>query len=101
TEALVYGYRSMAIWQSALPKKLQYADSAIAIARHSKNNELIGSAIYTKGIVYYKFNDWDNSLTHYLLSDEYISQTENKYLEHKIKYALAQAQYRLGNYQQA
>lgn len=100
-EALIYGYRSMAIWQSELDKKLQYADSAIVISQKLKNNELIGSAIYTKGVVYYKFNNLDKSLEHYLLADEYISQTENKYLEHKIKYALAQAHYRLGNYQQA
>jgi AraC-like DNA-binding protein len=100
-EELVYIYRSMAIWQSALDVKLQYADSAIAIAQNSKNNELIGSAIYTKGVSYYKYNDWDKSLEHYLLSDEYIRLTDNKYLEHKIKYAIGQAAYRLGDYQQA
>jgi AraC-like DNA-binding protein len=100
-EELVYVYRSMAVWQSALDIKLQYADSAIVIAQHSKNNELIGSAIYTKGVVYYKYNDWDKTLEHYLLADKYINQTTNKYLEHKIKYAIGQAAYRLGDYQQA
>lgn len=100
-EELVYVYRSMAVWQSALDVKLQHADSAIVIAQHSKNNELIGSAIYTKGVVYYKYNDWDKTLEHYLLADNYINQTTNKYLEHKIKYAIGQAAYRLGDYQQA
>lgn len=100
-EELVYVYRSMAVWQSALEVKLQYADSAIAIARQANNYELIGSAIYTKGVVYNKYNDWDKTLEHYLLADNYINQTANKYLEHKIKYAIGQAAYRLGDYQQA
>src|SRR5690606_13744737 len=101
SEELVYVYRSMAVWQSALEVKLQYADSAIAIARQANNYELIGSAIYTKGVVYNKYNDWDKTLEHYLLADKYINQTTNKYLEHKIKYAIGQAAYRLGDYQQA
>lgn len=100
-EELVYVYRSMAVWQSALDIKLQYADSAIVIARQANNYELIGSAIYTKGVVYNKYNDWDKTLEHYLLADNYINQTANKYLEHKIKYAIGQAAYRLGDYQQA
>jgi AraC-like DNA-binding protein len=101
SEELVYIYRSMAIWNSTHNLKLQYADSAIAIAQQTNNYELIGSAIYTKGVVYNKYNDWDKTLEHYLLADNYINQTANKYLEHKIKYAIGQAAYRLGDYQQA
>lgn len=101
TEALVTIYRNMANWQSALDKKLQYADSAIVIAQNSKNNELIGSALYTKGVSYYTYNQWDKTLEYYLLANEYIKQTENKYLEHKVKYAIGQAAYRLGNFEEA
>lgn len=101
TEALVHIYRSMAIWQSEFDKKLQYADSAIAIAQYANNNELMGSAIYTKGVVYYKYNDWAKTLEHYVLANEYFKHTHNQYLIHKVKYGIGQAHYSLGNYEEA
>lgn len=94
-------YRSMAIWQEKPEKGLIYADSAIAFAHATGNEELIGNAYYTKGVVYYSGNDWKNALENYLQADQYISKTDNEYLQHKIKYCIGSAKYVLGYYQEA
>lgn len=101
TERLVNIYRSMAIWQTELEPKIAYADSAIHIARNSGDNGLIGNALYTKAVVYFKHNHWDKVIEYYLKADHYISKTDNKYFEHKVKYAIFQAKYTLGNYEEA
>ncbi len=100
-QRLVNGYRSMANWQSDLKLRLTYADSAIAIAKQNKNAELIGSALYTKGVGYYAHNKWSQALKYYLKADQYINQTQNDYLKHKIKYAIFQAKYTLGKFDEA
>lgn len=101
TERLVNIYRSMAIWQTALEQKIAYADSAIHIARTTNNDEFIGNALYTKGVVYYKYNDWNKTLDYYLLADNHISKTGNEYSKNKLKYAVFQAKYTLGDYDEA
>lgn len=101
TERLVNIYRSMANWQTALEQKIIYADSAIRIARIAKNDELIGNTLYTKGVVYYKYNDWNKTLEYYLLADNHISKTNNEYSQNKLKYAVFQAKYTLGDYDEA
>lgn len=100
-QRLVNGYRSMAIWEENLTQKLAYADSAIYIAKKTNNDEFIGNALYTKGVVYYKHNNWEETLHYYLLADDYISKTTNDYLKYKIKYSIATTQYTLGYYDEA
>jgi AraC-like DNA-binding protein len=81
--------------------RIIYADSMIYAAKHTHRNELIGSAYLTKGIVYYDLKEHNNALDNYLLADEYISSTNDRYLQHKIKYNIAQIKYYLGFYDEA
>lgn len=100
-ERLVSGYRSISNWQKPLEAKLIYADSAIHIAKTTGNDELIGNALYTKGVAYYTDNDWQKTLEFYLLADNHISKSNNEYSKYKLKYAIFQAHYTLGNYEEA
>ena len=79
-------------------KRIFYADSMIFAAKHSQQDELIGSAYLTKGIIYYYLKDHNSALENYLIADEYISGSKNPYLDYKIKYNIAQIKYYLGSY---
>lgn len=81
--------------------KLVYADSMIQTAITSHDNELIGSAYLSKGIVYYARKQHKRALDNYLIADNYISKTNNKYLIHKVKYNIASIKYFLGFYDEA
>lgn len=86
-----------------VPKKQRifYADSMIVAARRTKENDLIGSAYLTKGIVYYALQDFNNALDNYLIADEFIATTTDEYLKYKAKYNIAQIKYYLGFYDEA
>jgi AraC-like DNA-binding protein len=86
-----------------VPKKQRifYADSMIVTARRTKENDLIGSAYLTKGIVYYDLQDFNNALDNYLIADEFIATTTDEYLKYKAKYNIAQIKYYLGFYDEA
>lgn len=81
--------------------KLVYADSMIQTAITSHDNELIGSAYLSKGIVYYASKQHKRALDNYLIADNYISKTNDKYLIHKVKYNIASIKYFLGFYDEA
>jgi AraC-like DNA-binding protein len=85
------------------PKKdwIPYADSILTIAKRTKNDNTIGEAYLTKGIIYYNQKQNQKALDNYILADEYIVKTKNKYNSHKIKYAIAQTKYYLGFYDEA
>lgn len=82
-------------------ERIYYADSMIIAAKHTGQNEIIGSAFLTKGTVYYDLKDYHNALDNYLTADTYIASTNDKYLEHKIKYSIALIKYYLGFYDEA
>lgn len=81
--------------------RLLYADSMLTAAKRSKDNELIGSAYMTKGIVHYNRKEQMKALDNYLIADKYIAQTENEYLIYKLKYGIAQTKSYLGFYDEA
>jgi len=81
--------------------KLPYADSMIYIAKQSKDDALIGSAYLSKGIVYYFRKKHNYALDNYLLANNYISKTSDKYLIYKLKYNMAQIKYFLEFYEEA
>ncbi len=82
-------------------QRIFYADSMIVTARRTKENDLIGSAYLTKGIVYYDLQDFNNALDNYLIADEFIATTTDEYLKYKAKYNIAQIKYYLGFYDEA
>lgn len=98
-ERIIKGYK---FYLHRVPKehKLVYADSMIYAARESKEQQLIASAILTKGIVYYSQKQYKKALDNYLLANDHFAMSRSKpeYLEYKIKYNLGHINYYLEEY---
>jgi AraC-like DNA-binding protein len=99
-EEIVNGYKNY-LFYSPEKSKLIYADSMIYTAKKANNNALIGSAYLSKGIVYYARKEHKNALDNYLIADNFISKTNDKYLVYKVKYNIAIIKYFLGFYEEA
>ena len=97
---IVNGYKNYLFYS---PEKLKvvYADSMIYTAKKANDNALIGSAYLSKGIVYYGQKKHKYALDNYLVADNYISKTSDKYLIYKVKYNIAGVKYYLGFYDEA
>ena len=81
--------------------RLQYADSILYSAEKTDQNDLIGSAYLTKGIVYYNRKDHILALDNFLTANRYISTVNNNYLKYKVKYHIGLIKYYLGFYNEA
>ncbi|MFY1046367.1 helix-turn-helix domain-containing protein [Chryseobacterium sp. GP-SGM7] len=83
-------------------KKIIYADSAIVAAKNSKNNDLIGDAFLTKGVIYY-FNQrkFQFALDEYLKAYEYLKDSKNEYLKYRNIYHIGVVKSYLGYYDEA
>ncbi|MDX6187838.1 helix-turn-helix domain-containing protein [Flavobacterium sp. Fl-318] len=99
-EEIINGYKNY-VHYSSDKLKLVYADSMIYNGKLSKENSLIGSAYLTKGIVYYSLKRLQQALDNYLVANEYVSKTNDKYLNYKIKYNIGLIKYYLGFYNEA
>jgi tetratricopeptide (TPR) repeat protein len=99
-EEIVNGYKNY-VHYSSDKLKLVYADSMIYSGKLSKENNLIGSAYLSKGIVYYGMKRHQEALDNYLIANEFISKTTDKYLIYKIKYNIGHIKYYLGFYNEA
>ncbi len=100
TEEIINGYKSY-MYYSDDKSSVIYADSMVAASLKLRDNSLIGSAYLTKGIVHYSLKEHKQALDHYLIANEYISQTNDDYLKYKTKYNLAHIKYYLGIYDEA
>lgn len=96
----VNAYQNL-LHQSPMALRLKYADSMVYAAISSKDNELIGSAYLSKGIVYYSRKNYIKAYDYYIKANENLSRTDNKYLIYKTKYHIAQMKYYLGFYDEA
>jgi AraC-like DNA-binding protein len=99
-EELVNAYQNM-LHQSPMTLRLKYADSMVETAVKSRSNELIGSALLSKGIVYYSQKNYVKAYDYYIKANENISKTDNDYLLYKTKYHIAQIKFYLGFYDEA
>jgi len=99
-EELVNAYQNM-LHQSPMILRLKYADSMVQTAVKSRNNEVIGSALLSKGIVYYSQKNYVKAYDYYIKANESISKTNNDYLIYKTKYHIAQIKFYLGFYDEA
>ncbi|WP_162926987.1 helix-turn-helix domain-containing protein [Flavobacterium psychrotrophum] len=81
--------------------RLTYADSMIGVAERSKDNNLLGSAYLTKGIVYFSQKRHSKALDHYLIANKYLAKSNDAYLKNKVKYNIASIKYYLGYYSDA
>jgi len=80
---------------------LPYADSLLQTAKIAGNRELLGKAYLTKGIIYYDRKEQDKALDAYLLAEDCLAAGNNVYAKFKLKYAIAQTKYYIGNYDEA
>ena len=100
SQEIVNGYKNY-LRRSPENLKLVYADSMIYTAKKSMDNALIGSAYLSKGIVYYAQKKHNYALDNYLIANNFISKTNDKYLIYKTKYNIAHIKYNLGFYDEA
>lgn len=99
-EVLIGAYQTI-MYLSSKETWLRYSDSIMTVATKSEDNELIGSAYLTKGVVYYHFKQESKALDNYILADQFISKTHNQYLIHKAKFSIASIKYYLGFYDES
>ncbi|MFV8334662.1 tetratricopeptide repeat protein [Flavobacterium sp. RSP29] len=100
SQEIINGYKNY-LRRSPENLKLVYADSMIYTAKKSMDNALIGSAYLSKGIVYYAQKKHNYALDNYLIANNFISKTNDKYLIFKTKYNIAHIKYYLGFYDEA
>ena len=100
SEEILNAYKNY-VYHSPENLKLVYADSMIYIAKKSMNNALLGSAYLSKGIIYYAQKKHNQALDNYLIANNFISKTNDKYLIYKVKYNIAHIKYYLGFYDEA
>ncbi len=81
--------------------RMIYADSLIHSAQATNDNILIGNAYLTIGAALYNNRELLKALDNYLLANDYISKTKDKYAIYKVKYTIAQTKYHLGFYYEA
>ena len=94
------GYKAM-MHRVKRAQKLVYVDSMVVSAVKSSEDLQIGSAYLTKGLLYYEGFEHVKALDNYIIANKHISKTRDKYMVHKVKYAIAQTRYFLGYYQDA
>ena len=80
---------------------MKYADSLLWATHHTNQNDYIGKAYHTKGILYYNQKELKKALDNYLLADQYLVKTKDNYAIHKVKYSIAHTKYYLGFYHEA
>ncbi|SFT69378.1 AraC-type DNA-binding protein [Chryseobacterium formosense] len=82
--------------------KLKYADSAIAAAKMSGNNDLIGNAYLGKGTVYYfTYRKFQPALNEYLTANKYLENSEDFFLKYQNLYHIGVIKSYLGHYEEA
>lgn len=101
-EELVQGYKDGVFYSPENKDKLKYADSIVAAAKLSKNNDLMIIAYIEKGVVYYyHFKKYQLALNEYLAAYEYSKNTKNEFLKYQNLYHIGVVKSYLGYYQDA
>jgi AraC-like DNA-binding protein len=96
----VTAYKNL-LHQSDKKLRLAYADSMVYAAKKTRDNDILGAAYLTRGIAFYGEKQQMKALDNYLIANQYISQTNDDYLIHKVKYNIAHIKYYLGFYDEA
>lgn len=83
-------------------EKLLYADSAVAAAQLSENNDLIGNAHTGKGIIYYfNYRKYKLALDEYLKAVPYLENADDIFLKYQNMYHIGVVKSYLGYYSEA
>lgn len=81
--------------------RVRYADSMVTAAVKSHDNDVIGSAYLTKGILFYQQKKHSLALDNFLLSNRFLVATQDEYLKFKVKYHIGLIKLYLGYYNEA
>ena len=81
--------------------KLIFSDSTLSAATKSGNLALQGSALVSRGILYYKNRRYKEALDHYLSADALLIGSNDPYLKYKVSFLIAQLKYHLGYYEES
>lgn len=99
---LIAGYEEAVYYSGSTDKKIKYADSAVAVALRSRDEDLISTAYLKRGIVYYyNRRDYRRALQEYLAAFQNAKSTKDRYLHNKILYHLGMVKSYLGFYNEA
>ena len=99
-EELAQGYKNY-VHYAPENLRLAYADSMVNAAKYTRDNAAIGSAYLSKGVAYYGAKQLTIALDSYLIANNYIIKTDDRYLIYKAKYNIAQIKHLLGYYDEA
>ncbi|KFC19704.1 hypothetical protein IO90_10590 [Chryseobacterium sp. FH1] len=99
---LIAGYEEAQFYSKSTDTKIKYADSAVAAAIRSKDEDLIATSYLKRGIIhYYNRRDYRRALKEYLSAFKNAKNTNDLYLYNKILYHLGMVKSYLGLYQEA
>jgi AraC-like DNA-binding protein len=99
-KTLFYGYRT-AIYHSEGKQKLAYADSALISAKKTKESDFIGNAYYLKGHAFYEEREYKKTLDNYLMANEILQSSNDKFAFNQVTYGIAVVKSYLGYYNDA
>lgn len=99
---LVEGYKDGLLYSHSSERKLKYADSALWAAKLTKDDNLIGRAHTSKGIVYYfNLKKYNPALNELLIAYDYIRKSDDQYYKNKVAYLLGVVKSYIGYYEEA
>jgi len=99
-EETANAYKEM-LHEAADNDRLRYANNMVVAAKKSRDNNVIGSAYLTKGILFYQQKKHSLALDNYLLANESLVNTDDMYLKYKVKYHIGLIKLYLGYYNEA
>lgn len=82
-------------------ERITYGRKMVEAATRTNDDAVIGSAYLSFGALYYKLENHVKALDNYIIADEYISRTQDKYLIHKVKYTIGLTKMYLGFYEES
>ncbi len=98
----IQGYEEAIYYSKNIDNKLNYADSAITVAKKFNDLDQISRAYLGKGIIYYyNKRHYKSALEQYLLAFRFSKDSQDKYLKNKIIYHLGLVKSYLGYYKEA
>ena len=101
-QELALGYKDAVFYSPNSSLKIKYADSCVASAIKSENNDLIATVFVLKGsIYYYNYKSYKLALEEYLKAYQYSKNSKDGYLSNKVIYHIGVVKSYLGYYYEA
>ena len=100
-EELAWAYEDAVIYHPHSKEKLKYADSMVEVANRTANKDLVSHAYLTKGLVFFRQNQFPLALNEYLKAQIASAKTNNLYLQNKVLFNLGTVRMYLENYTEA